>query len=151
MTIYLDTCALGRLTDDLSQSRLRAEAEAVARILELVALRKVRWIASSVLREEISHNPYPLRRIAATELLSTADELVEPTAATFKLAAELMRFGITGFDAVHLATAEQAGAEALLTTDDRFVRSSARDLPGITVRVLNPVDWVQRRRSWLLP
>jgi predicted nucleic acid-binding protein len=149
--IYLDTCALGRLTDDLSQPRIQNEAQAVARIIELVAINKIRWIASSALQHEISRNPFPFRRIAAMELLSTANGLVEPTKETLVFAARLEHQGFSGPDAVHLATAQQVGADALLTTDDRFLQRAQRPIQGITVPVLNPVDWLQRRKPWPLP
>ncbi len=148
--IYFDTCAVNRLMDDLSQPRVHREAEAVAAILELVARKEIRWVASSVVRLEIAHNPHLLRRTAALEVLSTADEFVEPTADTLKLALTLARQGLSGIDAVHVATAQQVGADALITTDDRLLRRAANTLPGITVSVVNPVDWWQRRQQWLL-
>jgi predicted nucleic acid-binding protein len=149
MIIYLDTCALGRLTDDLSHPRLLHEAESVARILELVALKRVRWIASTVVQDEIEHNPHPARRIAAMELLATADQLVPPDQETFRLASEFFPQGLSGMDGIHLAVAQQAGADFLITTDDRFIQRAA-NLPGITVSVVNPVEWWQRRQAWLL-
>jgi hypothetical protein len=54
MTIYLDTCALNRLTDDLSSPRVRREAQAVAQILDLVDAGKLLFLSSTVLEYEIS-------------------------------------------------------------------------------------------------
>ncbi len=54
MTIYLDTCALNRLTDDLSRPRVRREAQAVAQILDLVDAGKLLFLSSTVLEYEIS-------------------------------------------------------------------------------------------------
>ena len=42
MKIYLDTCALNRLTDDQTQPRILAEAKALERILDMVSSGKVR-------------------------------------------------------------------------------------------------------------
>jgi hypothetical protein len=53
MKIYLDTCALNRLTDDQTQPRILAEAKALERILDMVSSGKVRWISSSAVRAEL--------------------------------------------------------------------------------------------------
>ena len=144
--IYLDTCTLNRLTDDRSQLRVREEAEAVAHALELMTEGRAHWVASSVVKREIVRNPFPLRRIAALELLSTATEFIEPTVETLLFAQRLTKAGLASMDAVHLATAEQGQAAFLLTTDDRFRRRASRPISGITVQVVNPVDWSQRRQ-----
>jgi hypothetical protein len=47
------------------------------------------------------------------------------------------------FDALHLACAEQAMVDVLLTTDDRFTHQAGRLLGNPTIRVLNPVNWLQ--------
>ena len=151
MDIYLDTCALNRLTDDPSQPRVRREAQAVAHILELAFTGEVRWIASAVLQKELDRNPDPLRRLRTQRVLSNATEVVSPDAEAFSRAAEFCVQGLGVLDALHLATAQQAGVEALLTTDDRFLRRSTLLLRGARPEVLNPVDWLQRRQPWLLP
>ena len=55
--IYLDACALNRLTDDQSQSRIHAEAEAVERVLPLVRKDEAEWKTSIVLEAESRRNP----------------------------------------------------------------------------------------------
>jgi hypothetical protein len=55
--IYLDACALNRLTDDQSQLRIHAEAEAIERVLHLVWKGEAEWKASIVLEAEIRRNP----------------------------------------------------------------------------------------------
>jgi len=52
--------------------------------------------------------------------------------------------GYGAFDALHLAHAEADGVEALLTTDDRFIKRAQRGLGNPLVRVVNPVDWLRR-------
>ena len=51
--------------------------------------------------------------------------------------------GYGAFDALHLACAEQGFVDAFLTTDDRLIRQVGRGLGKPTMRVLNPVNWVQ--------
>ena len=55
--IYLDACALNRLTDDQSQPRTRSEAEAVEKVLYLVWKGEAEWMASIVLEAEIRRIP----------------------------------------------------------------------------------------------
>jgi predicted nucleic acid-binding protein len=58
----------------------------------------------------------------------------------------LEALGYGAFDALHLACAEQAAVDVLLTTDDRFIKQVGRRLGKPTIRVLNPVNWVQEMR-----
>jgi hypothetical protein len=57
--------------------------------------------------------------------------------------------GYGAFDALHLAHAEETQVDALLTTDDRFVRQTIRGLGNPMIRVVNPVEWVREVRIWL--
>ncbi len=57
MRIYLDACCLSRLTDDQTQSRIRQEAQAVERTLQLVEESVATWMASQVLFEEVAGKP----------------------------------------------------------------------------------------------
>ena len=47
------------------------------------------------------------------------------------------------FDALHLAAAEEARCDWLLTTDDRFLRKAARGTGQPSVRVRNPLDYLK--------
>ncbi len=69
LRIYLDACCLSRLTDDQSQPRVRAEAEAVEQIMRMVRKGLATWVSSVVLNIEVSRNPDPERRRDAETLL----------------------------------------------------------------------------------
>ena len=148
--IYLDACAINRLTDDQRQARVLAEAEAVEQVLDLVTDGKVCWIASSALRAELERNPNEAKRAVSLALLPFASEFIEPNEAIFQRASALAAEGLGSFDALHLALAEQAQADCLLTTDDRFLALAARTRAHLLPSVLNPVDWWDRRSQWLL-
>jgi predicted nucleic acid-binding protein len=47
------------------------------------------------------------------------------------------------YDALHVACAEQAQVEVMLTTDDRLVRAAARNADTLKVPVKNPLSWLQ--------
>ena len=147
--VYLDTCALNRLTDDLGQPRLFAEAQAMTTIFTLIQNRQVRWLASTILALEISRNPDPYKRLFASSLLPPQHEWIAPSTATHVYVQTLTQQGISTMDALHLALAHQAGAEWFITTDDRLLkRTAARTHPPLCV---NPVDWLRRRQLWLVP
>ena len=48
---------------------------------------------------------------------------------------------IKGLDGLHVAAAEAASCDYLLTTDDKFLRRAARAVDAIHVKVLNPFDY----------
>ena len=151
MKIYLDTCALNRLTDDQSQPRIRAEAQAVERILDLVTAGEIHWIASSAMRAELQRNPNAAKREVSIALLAFASEFAEPGNSTYQRALSLATEGYGPFDALHLALAEDAHADSLLTVDDRLIVRAARTRANRLPSVLNPLDWLQRRSTWHLP
>jgi predicted nucleic acid-binding protein len=62
-------------------------------------------------------------------------------------ALELEQRGFAGIDALHIASAESAGADVFLTTDDRLLRLAARHSDFLRVRVANPLAWVQDMRE----
>jgi len=144
--IHLDACALNRLTDDQSQSRIQTEAEAVERVLHLVWSGEAEWKASIVLEAEIRRNPNGAARNDALRLISLAGELLRPHHGSIERARTLEALGYGAFDALHLACGEQAAVDVLLTTDDRFIKQVGRRLGKPAIRVLNPVNWVQERR-----
>ena len=143
MRIYLDACCLNRLTDDQSQSRIRQEAEAVERVLKLVRGGTIQWIASGALADEIDKNPDLERKVGNAALLAFASDVVEENDQIAHRAQALHRVGYGLFDALHLACAEAARVEALLTTDDSFIRKAARADGTPRVAVQNPLSWSQ--------
>jgi predicted nucleic acid-binding protein len=53
----------------------------------------------------------------------------------------LESLGFRAFDALHIACAESAGAEVLLTTDDRLRKQAARQREKLALPVENPAKW----------
>ena len=139
--IYLDACCLNRLTDDQAQHRIREEAEAVELILRRMHSGEVQWISSEALTDEISRNPNLERRLGNAALLKLANQTIEVDQKTAGRAKDLEAAGYGAFDALHLACAEAAQVEALLTTDDGFVRKASRRDGNPRVPVRNPVSW----------
>jgi predicted nucleic acid-binding protein len=141
MQIYLDACCLNRLTDDQTQLRIRQEAEAVELILSRVRQGTIQWISSEALIDEIDRNPDVERRLENTALLALASESIEVEGSIASRAADLQVAGYGAYDALHLACAEAARVDVLLTTDDGFIRGASRSDGEPVVAVLNPLFW----------
>jgi predicted nucleic acid-binding protein len=141
MKVYLDACCINRLTDDQTQLRIRQEAEAVERILRWMRQGEIQWISSEALAEEIDRNPYVERRLENTALLSLAFESVEVDDSVARRAAKLQIAGYGAYDALHLACAEAAKVDVLLTTDDGFIRRASRQDGRPLVAVRSPLLW----------
>jgi predicted nucleic acid-binding protein len=141
--INLDVCALNRLLDDQRQPRIRREAEAVEEIFGLIQSKQVRWIAGAVLQSEIMRTPDRQKRDDILALMRFADEQPPLSSRAILRAAMLEQIGYGPFDALHLAIAEDSGADVLLTTDDRFTRQANRGLGNPTIPVMNPVNWLR--------
>ena len=62
-----------------------------------------------------------------------------------KLAREAMAFGISEYDALHIASSIVGKADVLVTTDDRFIKRMRQFGRG---RVLFPVDAVAYLEKW---
>ncbi len=146
MRIYLDACCLSRLTDDQTQRRVREEAEAVEKILKRVREGVIEWVSSDALAEEIGRHPNPEKRFENVALLSFASETVDTTGGIRVRARQLQHAGYGPFDALHLACAEAAHADVLLTTDDGLMRKASRGDGRPRVAVLNPLSWSQEDR-----
>jgi predicted nucleic acid-binding protein len=146
LKLYLDACCLSRLTDDQSQPRIRLVAQAIERILGYVRIGKVNLISSEALVEEARRTGSVERRAEVETLLSLASEIVLIDEAIERRAHELYRDGYGLFDALHLAAAESIGVDALLSTDDRFVKRAARAVGRPRIIVRNPVSWCEERQ-----
>lgn len=137
--VYLDACCLSRLTDDQSQARIREEAEAVEQVLAGVRRGVVEVLSSEALEDEVRRNPSFERRREAQTTLALAVATVRIEVVIVLRAQSLVALGYGPFDALHLATAETAGADVLLTTDDRFLRRTGRKLGNPRIPVENPL------------
>jgi len=139
--IYLDLCCLNRPFDDQHQPRVRIEAEAILGLIELARHGELKWIGSEILDLESSRNPDFERRRRVEALLSCATSKVAVGERERQRGRELQTIGFAAFDALHLACAESAGAEVLLTTDDRLRARAIRENARLAVQVENPAKW----------
>ena len=126
--------------------RIREESEAIEQILALVRRGVVELISGEALRHEIRRNPSEEQRLECEALISLAFATVEMDEHVLNRANALEAVGYGAYDALHVASAESAGADALLSTDDRFLKRAARGIGNPRVAVLNPVFWIKEHR-----
>ena len=140
--IYADVCCLNRPLDDLQQTRIRLEAEAMISLLQ--KCREEKWVLlnSDAIEFEISRNPDPFKKEQLESILSVATRRLPSSEAIELRTAALMELGFKFYDALHLAFAEAGGADIFLTTDDRLLRKAQQYRDSINVTVENPVIWL---------
>jgi predicted nucleic acid-binding protein len=141
--IYLNVSCLNRPFDDQDQTRIRLEAAAVGMILERMDEGQWMHVSSEMAQIEIAANPDAQRRERVHLLLPEADQIVMLPPALYKRGAELESLGFKAADALHVAAAEEAAADVLLSCDDRFCRTAQRRTKQLRVVVRNPLDWFE--------
>jgi hypothetical protein len=141
--IYLNVSCLNRPFDDQEQSRIRLEAAAVGMIFE--GFDEGQWVhvSSEIAQIEIAAIPDPERRERVNLLLPEVSRIVMLGPAHFVRGKELESLGFKAADALHIAGAEDAAADVLLSCDDRFCRTAERQSKRLGVRVCNPLTWLE--------
>jgi predicted nucleic acid-binding protein len=136
-SIYIDSSAWNRKSDEQVHSRVREETIAVDRIIQLIMNGELRLVFSQALQEEMTRHPDIARGAA-----SIAKEYIKRSPEIDQRATQLQRIGLGNYDALHIACAEAAGADLLITTDDQMIKKAQR--AGVHVRLVNPVEWLRR-------
>ena len=145
MKVYLDMCALKRVYDDRNQARIDAEALAVLRVLDRVALglESLVWSAALTLENNADPDTDAVRSVSAIKRLASETARLSPSV---RSRAEAWRkAGLSPLDSIHAALAESAACDVLLTCDDRFIRRASR--MASSLRVLNPIQFQKERRD----
>lgn len=141
MLVYVDANCFNRPFDDQKQARIQRETEAVFRLLERIerGLDQLAW--SPALTFELSAHPEAEIRAQLLTWSRHAAVNMSPSELARQRAEALVQSGLKSLDAVHIAFAETAGCEVLLTCDDRM-RQRSRKLK-LLLRILNPVEYVE--------
>jgi predicted nucleic acid-binding protein len=142
MKIYLDNCSLQRPLDSRTSIRIALEAEAMLGVLTFLESGRIRLISSEVLLFEIDRDPSIMRQEYALEVLSKARTFVRLNERVEKRAARFVKSGIKPLDALHVASAEEAGADHFCTCDDRLLKK-AKAVAGIRTRVVSPIELIE--------
>ena len=136
--IYLDNCCYNRPFDDQMQERIHLESEAVLTILKMGQMKKIIIVGSEILELEMNRMMDENKKQKVLDLYNVADMRIPYTDGIKKRAADIMSVSnIRTYDSLHIAAAEEANADALLTTDDRFEKMAEK--LDLKTRVLNPL------------
>jgi predicted nucleic acid-binding protein len=142
MKIYMDVCCLNRPFDDATQDRVRIESEAVLTILSRCQSRKWILLGSEVVDIEISKIRNVERRRKASFLSTISQSYIVVDEFVEERALRLSELKFKSFDALHIACAERARADVLLTTDDSLLQKALQQADALRVRLENPVTWL---------
>jgi len=137
--IYINTSALHRPFDDLSQARIREDAEAMAMLISAIRAGRAELLSSEYLLFEVTRNPDVGQLGIMLAVLALARRQVRVSRSAVVRAEQLEGEGLRGLDAVHIACAEAGRADLLVTTDDRMLRG-ARRTSGVDLRVVSPFE-----------
>ena len=141
LIVYFDNCCYGRLFDINAQTNVKAETAKIRRIIRNRFSGKYIIIGSLTVIYEIRQMRDARKRGARERLYNRViTGNVRPTAQIFTRAAELESKGLKTMDARHLASAEAARVDYLLTVDLEFINKCSK--PNFTtVKVINPIDF----------
>lgn len=137
MRVYLDNCALNRLFDDISQERVKIEAEAVSNLLDKIEEGSINLIWSSVVDYENSKSPNQEQRDWVHSWKDYSMIEVEATKKVHDESKSLIEFGLRSKDALHVASAIAGKANYFVTTDDGILKKRDRIS---SIKVLSPVE-----------
>ncbi len=140
MLIYLDNCCYNRPFDDQTQERIHLESEAILTILQRGQTGIYKIVGSNILELEMERMQDAAKRQRVKELYEVAGTHICYTEEIKRRSQEIMELSkIRTFDSLHIAAAEKAKADVMLTTDDKLEKM-ARQLE-LKVRVMNPLKF----------
>lgn len=141
MKVYLDNCCYNRLLDDRSYSRIYYERNSVMLILELAESGEFDLVGSEMLVREIADTRDAYRRSVLQMIYGLCRNEIQVNDAILNRAEEIRHNSSIKYkDSIHLACAEAAGADVLVTTDEKFMKNASRI--KIFTRVLTPGEWL---------
>ena len=143
--IYLDMCCVNRPFDDQAQERVHMETEAIETLILHVQHRECLWVGSDALTYEATNLTDIDQRSRIVALLDTVSVWVRSGQHEAHRAMALMTLGFKPLDALHVACAESAGVDVFLTTDDRLLKTAARNARELKIPVANPLRWLEEQ------
>lgn len=100
------------------------------------------WLSSEVVDQEVNNIPDLDRKYKINGFLTKVSQNLSLDVKSKKYAIELLKYGFSPMDALHLSLAELNGCEAFFSTDDFILRKCRTINPPLRMRVLNPAIWI---------
>ena len=152
MIIYIDTCCYCRPYDNrvhTTQQRVRQEVNAIIDAIRLCGTSGIPIFGSAALSVEIDDiGDYGKRERVKDFYYEVITEELLLTDSIILRAQKLAAQGVEGYDSYHIAFAEAAGADYLLTTDDRFEQTAEK--LELQTKVINPINFLEEYFLWRL-
>lgn len=139
MRVYLDNCCYNRPFDDQSSLNVMLETFAKLRVQELMRSGVIEYVWSDMLVYEVSKNPFRDRQRRFLEWIPNAAIYVRTSDEVVARARDFEAMGLKHKDSVHVASAERAQCDWLLTTDKGILKKISN--VG-NMRVANPIDFM---------
>lgn len=141
MRIYMDVCCLSRPYDNQQSDRIKLESEAILLILFHCQQKAWQLVGSNIISIEIAKISNVVKKQKVSAFLDLAFEQVALDDGIELRSVILQRYGIGLFDSLHIASAEKAKADIMLSTDDVLVKK-AKQIRDLTITIENPVKWL---------
>lgn len=140
MTIYLDNCCYNRPFDDQTQERIHLESEAILTVLQRGQAGIYKIVGSSILELEMERMHDAMKKQRVKDLYKITNMHICYTEEIKFRSQEIMKLSnIRTFDSLHIAAAEAAKADALLTTDDKLEKTAEK--LDLNIKVMNPLKF----------
>jgi predicted nucleic acid-binding protein len=151
MKIYMDNCCYNRPHDNYTDSQSVAEVAAIRAIIAICKRASFIIYSSPAVTDEIDafkdSKPKKWRDVRGFYERSVT-EYIAPTPEIMARTQGFMTAGLDDYDAYHLALAEAAGVDVLLTVDVDFIDICAEKVLSI-VNVISPIDFLPEVEKWL--
>ena len=141
MRIYLENCCFNRPYDSQSSFRVSLETQAKLYIQEKIRQGLYELVCSYMLDYENSKNQDVMKRISIKSYQDKFCKYYVPFERIEYLRdkiTEIMSYGITYKDAVHVACAVYAECDCFLTTDIRLQKR----YKGTEIKIVNPLEFI---------
>lgn len=140
MRIYLDNCCYNRPFDDQTQERIHLESEAIITVLQRGQSGLYEIVGSDVLELEMERMHDIVKKQRVKDLYKVSNMRISYTKEIKERSKIIMgQSKIQTFDSLHIAVAEAAKADVMLTTDDKLEKMAEK--LDLNVRVMNPLKF----------
>jgi len=131
-----------------THTRVETEAVLIENIIDLCKTASIIIVGSAAIITELRYiRDTEKRGNVLTFYKSATVELIRPTADILSRTQKLIAQGLGDFDAAHVALAEAAKADYVLTVDDDFERTASK--LKLTVNVINPSNFLMEVIKWI--
>jgi predicted nucleic acid-binding protein len=142
--IYMDCCCINRPFNDINNPVVLLEGRAVIIITSKCFSGDWALIGSEVLEHEINKTLDEIKKEKMLNIHSWVKDKIMLNDDIERRADNLIKQGIKVMDALHLACAEYAKVDVLLTTDISFRKKA---ILISSVKIDNPVTWLMEGRN----